>query len=203
MEILRVETSALVGIGYRAVSHSRYAIPSLGDLERYSGASQGTAVGRYSRRPLRGAPAGRKTLRERRPTRANRRGDADGEEKKRDGRAWAQARCHDKFVVLAAVPSCDGSRGRSLPTTLGPHVRQSGGPKVVGCKLLVAIGQRMLPLRQHQRRSCRPRGRAGTVVSQRLRNSQRPCSPPEWNVERGELCAATRLQLWVAASGLR
>jgi len=69
--------------------------------------------------------------------------------------------------------------------------------------LPVAIGQRMLPLRQHQRRSCRPRGRAGTVVSQRLHNSQRPCSPPEWNVERGELCAATRLQLWVAASGLR
>ena len=129
MEILRVETCALVGIGYRAVSHSRYAVPSLGDLERYSGASQGTPVGRYSRRPLRGAPAGRKTLRERRPTRANRRGDADGEEKKRDGRAWAQARCHDKFVVSAAVPSCDGSRGRSLPTTLGPHVRQSGGPK--------------------------------------------------------------------------
>ena len=185
MEILRVETSALVGIGYRAVSHSRYAVRSLGDLERYSGASQGTPVGRYSRRPLRGAPAGRKTLRERRPTRANRRGDADGEEKKRDGRAWAQARCHDKFVVSAAVPSCDGSRGRSLPTTLGPHVRQSGGPKVVGCKLPVAIGQRMLPLRQHQRRSYRPMGRAGTVVSQRLHNSQRPCSPPEWNVERG------------------
>ncbi len=92
MEILRVETSALVGIGYRAVSHSRYAVPSLGDSERYSGASQGTPVGRYSRRPLRGAPARRKTLRERRPTRANRRGDADGEEKKRDVRAWAPVR---------------------------------------------------------------------------------------------------------------